>query len=76
MKFISKKFSLFFSIYHDLRTTEIIDNWSITNQWLKILGPIDYSSITHWISDIINDLSTDYPSITYWLLIDFIDVID
>ena len=23
-----------------------------------------------------NDKSTDYPSITYWLLIDFIDVID
>ena len=42
---------------------------------LKILRRIDYSSISHWMSDIINDLSTDYPSITHWLLIDFIDVI-
>ena len=34
---------------------------------------IDYSSII--ISEIMNDQSTDYPLITHWLLIDFIDVI-
>lgn len=28
---------------------------SMSNQWLKILWPIDYSSITYWSSAIIND---------------------
>ena len=37
---------------------------------------MDMSLITHWSSAIINEYSTDYLSITYWLLIDFIDVND
>ena len=37
---------------------------SMSNQWLKILWPIDYSSNTYWSSAIIN-----------WLPIDFIDEI-
>ena len=49
---------------------------SMSNQWLKILWPTVYSSITHWSSAIINDYLTDYLSITHRLHIDVIDFID
>ena len=71
--YVKEVFVSLFSIWYGLRTRKII---LIINQWLKILWPIHYSPITHWTLYIINDLSADYPLITCWLLIDFIDVID
>ena len=65
MKRIQDQVFFFGSKRHVCVNRDII---SIISQWL--IDDWNYSSITHWISDIINDQLTDYPSITYWLVID------